>query len=95
MALVQGTFKIRRYWLAWDIPEQVIAQLNVKWGFYPKDGALRQNPRYVSKDLRLYYVDVNFYGESDKICSMMELRYGEYIIDREELTYTVEGDDGL
>ena len=39
MAIVTGTFKIRRYWFVWDIPECVIAQLNVKWGFYPKDGA--------------------------------------------------------
>ena len=93
--IISSTFKIRRYWLDHLVPEWVINQLNVRWGFYPKDGTLRQTPRYTSKDLRLYYVDVNFYGEGDKNCTMIELKYGEYIIDREELTYTVEGDDGL
>lgn len=92
---VSSTFKIRRYWLDHLVPEWVLAQLNVKWGFYPKDGNLRQNPRYKSKDLRLWYVDINYWGESDKNLTIMELKYGDWVIDREEIEYTVEGDDGL
>jgi hypothetical protein len=41
------------------------------------------------------YVDINYHGAGDKLLTMMELRYGEWITEREELSYTVEGDDGL
>ena len=85
MALVQGTFNIRRFWLNADTPKSVLDQLNIRYGVLVR----------VPKNLHLPYVDANFYGEGDKNCTMMELKYGEWIIDREEITYTVEGDDGL
>lgn len=84
MAVVQGTFKIRRYWLDRDHPSELHDTLNLQYGY-----------RKFSKYTTTPYVDINFYGDNDKNCTMMELRYGEWIIDREELTYTVEGDDGL
>ena len=77
-----GTFKIRRYWFNTDTPADVLATLNHRWG----------NPRDL---IRAPYVDINYYGDGDRNITLMEMRYSEYIMDREEIVYTVEGDDGL
>ena len=79
---ITETFHIRRYWFRLYTPAEVLATLNHRWG----------NP----KDLiRAPYVDINYHGEGDKMLTMMELKYSEWIDSREELSYTVEGDDGL
>lgn len=88
MVNVTGTFKIRRYWLAYNIPQDVIDTLNVRIGTYI-------SPLGIAASGRTYYVDINYYGESDRDLTLMELRYADYILDREEIVYTVEGDDGL
>lgn len=80
---ISETFHIRRYWISEDIPQDMLDTLNWHWGF----------KKFANK--RSYYVDVNYHGDSDKMLTMMELKYTEWITDREELTYTVEGDDGL
>lgn len=79
---VSATFRIRRYWLKFDTPSDVLSTLNYRWG----------NPRGT---VRLPYVDIQYWGEADKTLTMMELRYGEWVDHREELSYTLEGDDGL
>jgi hypothetical protein len=83
--IVQGTFNIKRFWLKYDTPRDVLAGLNWHSGVYGsrKDGPI------------LRYVDVNYYGDTDRDITIMELKYGDWIHDREILTYTVEGDDGL
>ena len=77
-----GTFKIRRYWLSRFTPADVLATLNHRWG----------NPRDL---IRSPYVDIDYFGENDKNLTFMELKYSEYIEHREEISYTLEGDDGL
>ena len=84
---VSSTFKIRRYWFDPDTPKEVLDTLNFRYGDYPDKIFRRQ--------LHLRYVDVNYWGDSDKNLTIMELKYGDWIINREELEYTVEGDDGL
>lgn len=84
---VEGTFHIRRYWLKFNTPREVLANLHWRSGFYTTP--------IPNQGLECKYVDVNYYGDSDKDITMMELKYGEWIHDREMLTYTVEGDDGL
>lgn len=79
---VTGTFNIRRYWFKQDTPRSVLDNLNFKLGNWT---GFERNP----------YVDVNYYGESDRAITIMELRYSEWVISREMLTYTVTGDDGL
>lgn len=82
---VSGTFNIRRYWLKFNTPREVLATLYWRSGFYTTG----------NQGLECKYVDVNYYGDSDKDITLMELKYAEWILDRELLTYTVEGDDGL
>ena len=79
---ITETFHIRRYWFQPLTPTEVLATLNWRWG----------NPRDLVK---APYVDVNYWGEGDRNLTLMELRYSDWIEDREEITYTVEGDDGL
>lgn len=78
---VQGTFRIRRYWLYVITPTDVLNTLNFRWG--QKGG------------VHLPFVDIQYWGDSDKNITLMELRYGEHIDSREEIVYTLEGDDGL
>lgn len=86
MASVQGIFKIRRYWLRYDTPDAVLATLNYRRGTHKiPNGVAGRAP----------YVDINYWGDSDRNLTLMELKYADYIFDREEITYTVEGDDGL
>lgn len=83
---VKGTFNIRRYWLKKDTPQSVLSTLNY------------QHSRLeIAKNQYIHacYVDVNYYGESDRAITMMELRYGDWVLQREMITYTVTGDDGL
>lgn len=91
MATVTGTFKIRRYWLKVNTPWALLNTLNVRLGVYHdiKDGSLHRI------GAQLPYVDVNYFGDSDRNLTLMELKCAEYIEAREEITYTVEGDDGL
>ena len=79
---VTGTFNIRRYWFKADTPSSVLASLNYRQGNWQ---GFERNP----------YVDVNYYGDSDRAITIMELKYSEWVIAREMLTYTVSGDDGL
>jgi hypothetical protein len=79
---IQATFKIRRYWLKADTPNDVLATLNYRWG----------NPRGY---IKAPFVDINYWGDGDKTLTMMELKYGEWIDERQEISYTVEGTDGL
>jgi hypothetical protein len=79
---IRETFKIRRYWLARNTPNDVLDTLNYRWG----------NPEGL---VRAPYVDIQYWGDGDKNLTMMELKYSEWIMSRQELTYTVEGDDGL
>ena len=79
---LQQTFHIRRYWLSTATPQDVLNTLRYSWG-QPKG------------KFGMPYVDINYYGEGDKTLTIMELRYSEWIADREEITYTLEGDDGL
>jgi hypothetical protein len=85
---VSATFNIRRYWFKIDTPQSVLDTLNYRRGSYnTTDGKLGMG--------QIAYVDVNYYGESDRSITIMELKYGEYVLGRELLTYTVSGDDGL
>ena len=79
--IVEATFNIRRYWLKPETPRSVLDTLNYRTG--SQNGLIRR------------YVDINYYGETDRLITMMELRYAEWILDREMITYTVSGDDGL
>ena len=79
---VTGTFNIRRYWFKLDTPREVLASLNYRLGNWQ---GFERNP----------YVDVNYYGDTDRVITVMELRYSQWVLARELLTYTVEGDDGL
>jgi hypothetical protein len=79
---ITETFHIRRYWLNIRTPDDVLDTLNWRWG----------NPRSLVK---APYVDINYHGDSDKMLTMMELKYAEWIDHREEVSYTVEGYDGL
>ena len=79
---ITETFKIRRYWLHFDTPQDVLATLRYRWG----------NPR---DTVKAPYVDIQYWGEGDKTLTMMELKYSEWIDQRQEIQYTVEGDDGL
>lgn len=86
---VSGTFKLRRYWLDYSTPQSVLDTLNWRMGTY-------RNPlSEYAKWGRTYYVDISYYGDSDRNLTLMEMRYAEYIYDREELVYTVDCDDGL
>ena len=80
---VQGTFIVRRFWFKFDTPKEVLGTLNnVRWG----------NPRdYV----RAPFVEVNFYSETDRNITFMELKYSEWIDERQDIQYTYTGDDGL
>jgi hypothetical protein len=80
--IVDGTFKVRRFWLMSNTPRDVIDTLN-----NVRQGVLEQ--------VRLPYVDINYYGESDRDITFMELKYGDYIVERENIVYKVVGDDGL
>ena len=77
-----GTFHIRRYWLKTDTPQDVLNTLRYSWG-QPKGG------------VGAPYVDIDYFGEGDRNLTFMEIKYAEYIHSREEITYTLEGDDGL
>ena len=88
--LVQATFNIKRFWLKNHTPREVLATLEWRSGMYSYD-----LPNYDRQPHPRRYVDVNYYGDSDKNITLMELKYGDWIHDREILTYTVEGDDGL
>lgn len=85
--LVQGTFNIKRFWLKIHIPREILATLEWRSGMYGQDDRTNGYPRR--------YVDINYYGDTDKNITLMELKYGDWIYDRQILTYTVEGDDGL
>lgn len=88
MTLVQSIFKIRRYWLKRNTPQTVLDTLNIRAGtYYEPDGSGAAG--------MMPYVDVHYWGDGDKNLTMMELRYGDWVMDRQELTYTLEGDDGL
>ena len=78
----------KRFWLKNHTPRDVLATLEWRSGMYSRNG--NRDDSYPRR-----YVDVNYYGETDKNITLMELRYGDWIHDRELLTYTVEGDDGL
>lgn len=79
---LEHTFHVRRYWLKPLTPNEVLDTLNWRWG----------NPRDFVK---APYVDINYWGPDDKTLTMMELRYSDWIDSREEISYTVAGDDGL
>lgn len=79
---VTGSFNIRRYWFKKDTPASILAGLNYRMGNWQDFD-------------RNFYVDVNYYGDTDRAITIMELKYSEWIVHRELLTYTVEGDDGL
>ena len=88
MTQVTATFKIRRYWLKYDTPESVLATLNWRMG-------TREGISGSGTFGRAPYVDINYWGESDRNLTLMELKYADNIFDREEISYTVKGDDGL
>ena len=88
--LVQAKFNIKRFWLKNHIPREVLATLEWRSGMYSHN-----LPKYDSHPHPRRYVDINYYGETDKNITLMELKYGDWIYDRQILTYTVEGDDGL
>jgi hypothetical protein len=79
---ITSTFHIRRYWFNHKTPADVLATLRHRWGNLR---GTEQNP----------YVDINYIGEGNKLMTMMELKYAEWIVEREEISYDVEGDDGL
>jgi hypothetical protein len=81
---ITETFRIRRYWLQPDTPADVLATLNHRWGL-PQGSRYNQCP----------YVDINYWGAADRQLTLMELKYSEWVTLREEITYTVQGDDGL
>ena len=79
---VEGHFTVRRYWLQSNTPWAVLNTLNnVRSGV-------------VNNQIRPY-VDISYYGEGDRNITIMELKYGEWIHTREQIFYTVKGDDGL
>ena len=82
---VSAEFKIRRYILSNTTPDSVLSTLNYKWS--------TSGMGY--KSIGCPYVDITYYGDMDRDLTLMELRYSEWIVDREEITYTVTGDDGL
>lgn len=84
---VQGTFRVRRYWLQVITPTDILNTLNFRWGVH-------KDPVH-NGGVHLPFVDISYWGDSDKNITLMELRYSEWIADREEIVYTVEGDDGL
>ena len=81
MTEVTGNFTIRRYWLKPSTPADVLATLNWKRGIY--------------QHKEMPYVSISYYGESDRDITMMELRYTDWIETRQEIHYSVSGDDGL
>jgi hypothetical protein len=83
---VTATFNIRRYWLHKNTPADVLATLNVRKSRLNLDGKFY---------LEAPYVDINYWGEGDRAITLMELRYADWILSREMITYNVEGDDGL
>lgn len=88
MSLVQSTFKLRRYWFKRNTPWAVLDTLHIRTGTYREpdgSGAAGNMP----------YVDVHYWGDGDRNLTMMELRYSDWILAREELAYVLEGDDGL
>jgi hypothetical protein len=79
---VEGTFKVRRFWLKANTPRELMDTLNnVRVGMLQMD--------------RLPYVDIDFYGESDRNITFMELKYGDWVVERQDITYVVRGDDGI
>lgn len=89
MVTVTGTFKIRRYWLDLDTPKEVLDTLNFRMGSYNDPDT---NHRFW---VQMPYVDINYYGNSDRNLTLMELKYADWIKYRQEIEYKVEGDDGL
>lgn len=83
---VSATFNIRRFWFKKDTPLEVLWTLNIRYSRLNLGGNVY---------LECPYVDVNYYGESDRAITLMELRYSDYILQREMIQYTVSGDDGL
>ena len=81
---IQATFHIRRYWLRLDTPADILDTLNTRYG-------LPQGSRYTTCP----YVDIAYMGAGDRLLTLMELKCAEWITDRQEVGYTVEGDDGL
>ena len=79
---LSAEFKIRRYWLKFLTPADVLATLNWRWGVQ-------------GHSVRQPYVDINYWGDTDPAITLMELRYSEWIDTREMIVYTVRGDDGL
>jgi hypothetical protein len=85
---VSATFYIRRYWFKPDTPASVLDTLNIRWGAYnTTNGQLGYG--------NMPYVDVNYWGESDRALTVMELKYAEWVLAREFISYSVSGDDGL
>lgn len=83
---VRATFKIRRYWLKRDTPSDIIARLNVRSSRFE----IARN-----QVIDCLYVDINYFGDGDPAITRMELLYGEWVLAREAIEYSVEGDDGL
>lgn len=79
---IQHTFHVRRYWLRTDTPQEVLNTLNYSWG-QPAGGFGRP------------YVDIEHMGSGNSYCTLMELRYSDYIHMTQDLTTQVVGDDGL
>lgn len=79
---VEGTFKVSRFWLQANTPRELMDTLNnVRVGMLQMD--------------RLPYVDIDFYGETDRNITFMELKYGDWVVERQDITYVVRGDDGI
>ena len=80
---VEGQFTIRRFWLKANTPIEVLDTLNNwRWG----------NPRnYVKAP----YIDINYYSDNDRNITFMEMKYSDWIDERQDIHYTVTGDDGL
>jgi hypothetical protein len=76
------TFTLWRYWFRRETPEAVLDTFGVRTG---------------ARNLGPYqpYTDVYVTGAHDRRLTMMELRYSDWIEDREFITYTDEVDDGL
>lgn len=89
MTRVEATFKLRRFWFSFNTPRDILAGLNWHMGTHYGTGQYYRNAG------RAPYVDVHYWGDSDRNLTLMELKYSEYIFDREELAYVLEGDDGL
>lgn len=85
---IEETFYIRRYWLRTNTPKDVLDTLNYRRGTY-------HDPDGRGGAGNVPYVDINYYGEGDKTLTMMELKYAEWIADRQQISYTVTGSDGL